>query len=201
MFRKVALERMSSPEQLDQLLQVTAPRSWLALAALMGLLGTAIGWGFLGRISTTISGQGVLVRENGGRVQALVFIPVAEANVVRAKMDARVSPAMVRREEAGFVRAHVTAVSAEPSSQAALAQAVPDPAIAAALKSGGPVVEIRVDLEPAPGTPSGYLWSSSGQDAPVRLSVGTNCTVDIVIRTERPIGLVFPYFRETPDSI
>ncbi len=33
-FRKVALERLSSPEQLDQLLQVTDPKGWLALGAL-----------------------------------------------------------------------------------------------------------------------------------------------------------------------
>jgi hypothetical protein len=201
LFRKVALERMSSPEQLDQLLQVTAPRNWLALAALMGLLVAAIGWGFVGRISTTISGQGVLVPGSGGRVQAIVFIPVAEANVVRTNMEARVSPAMVRREEAGFVRAHVAAVSAEPSSQAALVRSVSDPATVAALEAAGPVVEILVELEPAPGTPSGYHWSSSGQVAPARLSAGTSCAVDIVIRTERPIGLVFPYFRQTPGSI
>ena len=29
-FRKAALERLSSPERLDQLMQVTRPRAWLA---------------------------------------------------------------------------------------------------------------------------------------------------------------------------
>ena len=33
LFRKVSLDRLSSPEQLDQLLRVTDPKSWLGLFA------------------------------------------------------------------------------------------------------------------------------------------------------------------------
>src|SRR6185436_5494733 len=35
-FRRVALERLSSPEQLDQLIPATTLRRWLALAARVG---------------------------------------------------------------------------------------------------------------------------------------------------------------------
>ncbi len=49
-FRKAALERLSSPEQLDQLMQVTTPKGWLALIALAGLLVTAVILGFVGSI-------------------------------------------------------------------------------------------------------------------------------------------------------
>ena len=38
-FRKAALTRLASPDQLDQLMQVTSPRSWIALAGFA--LGTA----------------------------------------------------------------------------------------------------------------------------------------------------------------
>ena len=33
LFRKVALERLSSPERLDELMQLTTPGGWLALVA------------------------------------------------------------------------------------------------------------------------------------------------------------------------
>lgn len=62
LFRKESLERLSSPEQLDQLMQVVGPKSWLPLAALGGLTFVAIVWSIVGRIPITVTGQGVLVR-------------------------------------------------------------------------------------------------------------------------------------------
>jgi HlyD family secretion protein len=64
-FRKVALERLSSPEQLDQLVQVTNPRGWLALGALGAMLLAAIGWGIWGSIPTEATGSGILIRQGG----------------------------------------------------------------------------------------------------------------------------------------
>jgi HlyD family secretion protein len=62
-YRKVALERLSSPEQLDQLIQVTRPRGWLALAALGGLLAAGLVWGIWGSIPTEAMGEGILLRD------------------------------------------------------------------------------------------------------------------------------------------
>lgn len=64
-FRKVALERLSSPEQLDQLMQVTRPQGWLALAALLALILAALAWGVFGSIPTEALGQGILLRQGG----------------------------------------------------------------------------------------------------------------------------------------
>lgn len=62
LFRKEPLERLSSPEQLDQLMQVVGPKSWLPLAALGGLTLVAIVWSIVGRLPITVVGQGVLIR-------------------------------------------------------------------------------------------------------------------------------------------
>jgi HlyD family secretion protein len=64
-FRSVALERLSSPEQLDQLMQVTTPRGWLMLVGVGALLATALVWGVLGSVPERINGQGILVRSGG----------------------------------------------------------------------------------------------------------------------------------------
>lgn len=61
-FRQAALERLSSPEQLDQLMQVTTPRAWLALLALLGLIITVVVWSFSDTIPTQVLGQGILLR-------------------------------------------------------------------------------------------------------------------------------------------
>jgi len=64
-FRKVSLDRLSSPEQLDQLLQVTDTRGWIALAALGAVLAMALVWGFVGRIPENVTGTGMLIKSGG----------------------------------------------------------------------------------------------------------------------------------------
>jgi HlyD family secretion protein len=76
-FRKVSLDRLASPEQLDQLMQVTTPRGWVALLALSVLLLTAIVWGCVGRIPETVHGQGILVKSGG----VLQVVPSASGRV------------------------------------------------------------------------------------------------------------------------
>ena len=64
-YREVALERLSSPEQLDQLMQVTRPQGWLALSAVLTLILLAVVWGILGSIPTEAQGEGILLRQGG----------------------------------------------------------------------------------------------------------------------------------------
>src|SRR4028119_517466 len=64
-FRKVSLDRLSSPEQLDQLIQVTNPRGWITLTAFGALLSAAIAWSVLGSIADKVGGQGILIRTGG----------------------------------------------------------------------------------------------------------------------------------------
>ena len=62
-FRQVALERLSSPERLDELMEVATPRGWLALLGLCAVIGAAIAWGIYGSVPTLVRGPGVLIRE------------------------------------------------------------------------------------------------------------------------------------------
>lgn len=65
LFRKTALERLSSPEQLDQIMQVTSPRSWLALFALGSVIVTTLFWSVFGTIPTKVNGKGIIIRAGG----------------------------------------------------------------------------------------------------------------------------------------
>jgi len=64
-FRQAALERLSSPDQLDEALRVTSAHTWLALSGLFLLLGTTSVWAWQGRIATTVDGKGIVVRRGG----------------------------------------------------------------------------------------------------------------------------------------
>ncbi len=66
-FRQAALDRLSSPEQLDRLMQVTLPTGWIVLVGVWLAVGVAILWSIFGSIPTTISGSGIIMSSGGIR--------------------------------------------------------------------------------------------------------------------------------------
>ncbi|MBN3958737.1 NHLP bacteriocin system secretion protein [Nostoc sp. NMS8] len=61
LFRKEALNKVASPEQLDQLIKITNPKRWFSLFALGSLVALGTAWSVLGRIPIIVSGRGVLI--------------------------------------------------------------------------------------------------------------------------------------------
>ena len=61
-FRQESLERLSSPERLDQLMQVLAPKDWLALTVFGSLTILGLAWSLVGRIPITVQGRGIFLQ-------------------------------------------------------------------------------------------------------------------------------------------
>ena len=64
LFRKNALDALSSPEKLDQPLRLLRPGQWLLLLSLGGFCFSIGIWSVFGRLPVRISGKGVLIRSN-----------------------------------------------------------------------------------------------------------------------------------------
>jgi HlyD family secretion protein len=64
-FRKVSLDRLSSPEELDQRLTVVSPIGWVALIAVALLIGAGLIWGFFGSIANKATGTGIIMSSGG----------------------------------------------------------------------------------------------------------------------------------------
>lgn len=64
-FRRRALEGVSSPEELDRLVKVALPRTWVALAGLGVLILAAVVWATVARVPTTVKGPGYLLHQGG----------------------------------------------------------------------------------------------------------------------------------------
>jgi len=73
-FRKISLERLASPEQLDQLVSVTSPIGWTTLLGVALLLGAVVIWSIYSKIPTTVNGGGILIK-TGGVVNVVVPVP------------------------------------------------------------------------------------------------------------------------------
>ncbi len=109
-FRDAALERLSSPERLDSLIQVVRPRVWLAWAPLAAAVLAALAWGIWGSVASTVSGRGILLQIGG----------LAE---VSAAAQGRVTQVLVGvgdRVQKGQVIAHIAQPELEERQRQAL---------------------------------------------------------------------------------
>ncbi len=64
LFRKKALDALSTPEQIDQPMQLLRPGYWTLLIALLGFGGSILLWSIFGRLTIRIQGKGVLTMPN-----------------------------------------------------------------------------------------------------------------------------------------
>jgi HlyD family secretion protein len=62
LFRKEALDRFSSPDDLERLMPVAREMDWLIIVTTGLLLAWLAGWSVVGRIPTLATGRGVILR-------------------------------------------------------------------------------------------------------------------------------------------
>jgi len=84
MFRKAALEKLSSPEQLDVLMKVTSPRGWLALSALFAIIVVVILWSYFGAIPEKVMGQGILIK--GASIREIASTTAGQIKKINTKV-------------------------------------------------------------------------------------------------------------------
>lgn len=83
-FRKVSIDRLASPEQLDRMITVTSARSWLIIIAVGCMLAAVVIWSITGSLATNIEANGMLVKSGG-----IVDISSSETGQIS---DIRVKP-------------------------------------------------------------------------------------------------------------
>jgi hypothetical protein len=187
-FRKESLERLSSPEQLDQLMQVVNAKSWIPLATLGSLVALALVWSVLGRIPMTAVGRGALVRldASSNQLVSLTFFDALEAGDIQPGMSVMIVPDTADSEQ-GSLWGRVTSVSG--SAITTLEEA--RQAVNSDLPQMGRV-EVLAELERDPSSANGYKWSSP-KGASLHLTAGTPTTARITLDEKAPIAFVFPF--------
>lgn len=183
-FRRVALDRLSSPEQLDQLVRVTSPQGWVALGIFSGLLAIALIWGSLGSVSMELTADGILqlrkgersagLRDEIGELEAVLSLPANMGRQLCVGMEVHIFPEDVPERESGFLIGNISALHFTQ-------------------KGASPWTEVEVVLERDPTVPTRYRWFSLrrlGGD----LSSGAPITGKIVVRTH-PLNLLIPGLR------
>ena len=69
--RETPDEQLQAPEYLDRALYVTTPKAWLALSILLVMVGAVIAWSIMGKISTYVQAEGIILSRGGMVVDAV----------------------------------------------------------------------------------------------------------------------------------
>jgi len=77
LFRPRALERYSSPDNLDQLMHVVGAKDWIPLATIAGLFVVFSVWCVFGSVPTAVTGRGGSLSCERGPVARLGGAPLA----------------------------------------------------------------------------------------------------------------------------
>src|SRR5216684_7008245 len=78
-FRDAALERLNSPEQLDQRIGVIPPAMRLLAASTAVIIVAALAWAVFGSVPTQVVGRGVLLSDKEGN---FVVAPISSGLVL-----------------------------------------------------------------------------------------------------------------------
>ena len=80
LFRRKSLDKVSSPEQMNDYIRVTSPGVWLVLSAVIALLAGLIVWSALGRLETTVTAAAVA----GPDGETWCYVAEGDRDAVRA---------------------------------------------------------------------------------------------------------------------
>jgi HlyD family secretion protein len=104
-FRKVALERLSSPDQLDRLITLTSPLGWTSLVAIIVLLSAVVAWSVIGRVPTRVEGAGIFIARGGQVFDAmapeagtLAWVAPIGTKVAKGEVVARFDDTQARQD-------------------------------------------------------------------------------------------------------
>ena len=98
-FRKASLDRISSPEQLNDYIRVTNPGVWMIMCAVILLLLGVCVWGIFGRLDTTLTVAAATEND-----RTVCYVKETDAQAVEVGMQVRI----------GEVQYQISSISQQP---------------------------------------------------------------------------------------
>lgn len=140
-------------------------------------------------------GQSIMTVLPAGRgLEARVLVSAFRGKDIKPGMTLQITPSTVKREEYGFMPAKITEVGDFPVSPESINRLINNPELVQAAMKRGPMIQVKGDLMKDPATRSGYKWSSQ-KGRSIKVSAGTICTSEVIVKETAPITLVIPIIK------
>jgi multidrug efflux pump subunit AcrA (membrane-fusion protein) len=130
------------------------------------------------------------IAPTGSRLQAVVYVPVAQAQSLRPGTPVRIAPLSAPSSQYGTIKGTVQSVSPYPASPARIALLVgQNQSLEQALSAGGPPIEVVVTLQENSSTKSGLQWTTR-QGAPFHIAGGSLFQASFLLPTRSVLSTV-----------
>ncbi len=183
LFRKTSLERVSSPEQLNEYIKITNPSLIAILVAIFAILSACGFWIFSGNIPKYVELNGVAVTKNVGEQDIYCYVPITTAKRLQEGMNVQISTEYAPREEYGFRNGTIKNVGEEIISLDYIEENFENPNIVVPVLPNGNYVEVVI---------SQGDWSSEKGES-VEISDGSVCSLSVVVGEQKPYKLIFNF--------
>jgi len=108
LFRKSALDRLSSPEDLDQALVEPLPRGSLLLIAVLAIIALAAVWSWFGSVPLLVEARGALARDAAAPLGVSAVVYAQEGDGYRIRSGDKGSLSLATLPGSGAARLPVT---------------------------------------------------------------------------------------------
>ena len=192
-FRKKSLERISSPEQLNDYIKVSNPSIWIVLLAIIIFFVAVFIWSINGNIISKIDSKGIFIGADN-ELYVACYVPSSEVKneKVRVGMEVRLYDADDTSNSQSYLTGKVMAIN--PSSETisdikkSFSDAWLSDKMVSNLKEGyGNLLSIRLVKDE--NSNDGYKWEGESSHS---LDIKNNnlCRVEVIKESITPINFI-----------
>lgn len=178
-FRKKALDRLSSPEQLDLMIPVTSRKFWLIAIAAVLVVFSILAWSLLGTIQEKDTFNSIIIDTGNGEnqttktVRLLLVAPFIDAQSLQVGMRVSLQPSGTVKTQATGV---ITGIDAPVTSFSDLLSVLKDESLVAFMTGNQPVTAVYCSIDASSTV----------------LPIGHVTMADVILSDKRPISYIFP---------
>lgn len=185
LFRKSSLEKVSSPEQLNEYIKVTNPSLIIILVTVFAMILSAMVWIFAGGLPKTVSLQGVVVGDSEGTHKVYSYVSIGDSKRLSEGTEVQICPEYAPREEYGYINGKITSIGSEIVTSQYLNYKFENPQIILPLISAASKEANLIEIEMEMGD-----WSNENGRS-IEIVDGTLCEISAIIGQTKPYELIF----------
>ena len=186
LFRKSSLERVSSPDQLNEYIKVTNPSLVVILIAIFSILVAGIIWIFCGTVPKTVNLTGAIAENYDNQIRVYSYVPIGTSRRLKEGMEVQISPEYAEREEFGYITGKITSIGTEIVTDYSIASKIKEtqtvyPLVAEILYNKQNAVEIEMTL--------GDWSTEAGRN--IEIVEGAMCDISAIVGQTKLSSLIF----------